>query len=168
MLTDRRSTLAQNAVAPGRADAAPDRCLQARSLPQQLARSARRRRCALTRGPPADLRQNSWNLSDRAALRTTDDLDLTRLRARSRITARSDGVCSGPGPARHPASLERARPESSGCLAPPARRSNTPGIIAASRRRQTRPATRQFRALILQRALSGRLLKYAACLKVKK
>jgi len=42
-------------------------------------------------------------------------------------------------------------------LAPPARRSNTPGFIAASRRRQTRPATRQFRALILERALIRRV-----------
>jgi len=32
-----------------------------------------------------------------------------------------DGVCSGLPPARHPASPERVAPESSGCLAPPAR-----------------------------------------------
>jgi len=52
------------------------------------------------------------------------------LRARSRITARFDGVCSGLRPAGHPASPERAAPDSSGCLAPPARRSSTPDYCA--------------------------------------
>jgi len=64
-------------------------------------------------------------------------IPLLQPRARSRIIERFDGVWTR--------------------LGPPARRSNTPGSIAASRRRQTRPTTRQLRSRILERALNEAL-----------
>ncbi len=70
-------------------------------------------------------------------------------RAHDRMIDVSDGVCAGLRPARRPASLVRARarvirlPDTTGSP------SNTPGIIAPSRWRQTRPVTRQIQPLIL-------------------